>query len=113
MTRILTLAALSTALITSSGNAQQAPATSSAERAAVSDALFALAAADSGLAEMTLAEMGAKMATNPELKKLSQQMLDEHSKMNAELTGVATQKGMTLPARSAPGTNSASRAWPA
>ena len=95
MTRILTLAALSAALIATTANAQQG--TASAARSAVSDSLFALAAADGGMTEVTLAELGVQKATDPELKKFSEQMVAEHSKMNSELMSVASQKGITLP----------------
>ena len=63
----------------------------------MSDSLFAMAAADGGLAEVTLAELGVQKATDPELKKFSQHMIEEHTKMNAELTALAARKGMALP----------------
>jgi len=94
MIRNLTLAALAAALIAPMAHAQ-APAT--AGKMAVNDSLFAMAAADGGLAEVTIAQLGAQKATDPELKKFSQQMIDEHTKMNAELTALAARKGMALP----------------
>ena len=50
---------------------------------AVSDPLFAHAAADGGLAEVTLSEIGVQRATDPELKTFSKRMIDEHTRMNA------------------------------
>jgi len=94
MIRSLTFAVLSAALIASTANAQQ---TTTSAGSAVSDALFALAAADGGLTEVTLAEIGAQRATDPDLKKFSRQMIEEHTKMNAELTALATRRGVTLP----------------
>lgn len=61
------------------------------------DALFAAAAADSGLAELTLSQLGAQRATDPELKRFSQQMIDEHTRMNNELRAICAQKGMRIP----------------
>ena len=101
MIRTMTLAALSVALVVPSVHAQaqtraQAPASSSAKEG-VSDSLFAVAAADGGLTEVALAELGVQKATDPELKKFSQQMVQEHTKLNGELTALATRKGLTLP----------------
>jgi putative membrane protein len=92
MPRILTLAALAVALATPAARAQQ-----TAGNAPVNDALFAEAAADSGLAEVTLSEIGFRKATDPELKKFSQQMMDDHSRLNSELTTLAARKQLALP----------------
>ena len=67
-------------------------------RAAVNDALFAAAAADGGLSELALSELGAQRATDPELKCFSEKMIQEHTRMNAELKDLAGRKGMRLPA---------------
>jgi putative membrane protein len=96
MIRSLTLAALAAALIAPTARAQ-AQLQGTVTKAAVSDPLFAMAAADGGLAEVTLAEMGVQKATDPALKKFSQHMVEAHTKMNAELMALATQKRMTLP----------------
>lgn len=68
-----------------------------AEKMGVSDALFAATAADGGMAEVTIAEMGVKKATNPELKKFSEHMIAEHTKVNGQLKEMAAKKGITLP----------------
>jgi len=100
MIRTLTLAAFAAALIAPLARAQ-APATATgtgtAGKMAVNDSLFAMAAADGGLSEVTLAELGAQKATDPQLKSFSQQMIAEHTKMNSELTALAARKGMALP----------------
>ena len=64
---------------------------------AVNDALFAAAAADSGLSEVTLSQLGAQRATDPELKQFSEKMIQEHTRMNAELTQLAARQGMRIP----------------
>ena len=45
-------------------------------------------------------KLAAEKATNPEVKQFGQRMVDDHSKANDELKAYATQKGVTLPARS-------------
>ena len=92
MIRALTLAALAAALL-----APKAQAQATAAKSAVNDSLFAMAAADGGLTEVTLAELGSQKATDPELKKFSQEMVEEHTKMNSELMALASKKGMALP----------------
>jgi len=66
-------------------------------RAAVNDALFAAAAADGGITELTISALGQQRATDPELKKFSEQMIEEHTRMNTELKALAAQKGIALP----------------
>jgi putative membrane protein len=87
------LAALAIALATPAARAQQP----TPGNAPVNDALFAEAAADSGLAEVTLSDLGLRKATDPELKKFSQQMIDDHNRLNSELTTLAAQKRLALP----------------
>jgi putative membrane protein len=95
MIRTLTLAALAAVLAAPAAFAQQA--TTAAARAGVNDALFAAAAADGGMAELSLSELGLQRATDPELKQFSQRMIDEHTRMNQELTTLAAQRRMPLP----------------
>ncbi|MDG3005569.1 DUF4142 domain-containing protein [Paludisphaera mucosa] len=118
MLRILTLTALAVALFGPTSHAQSppreatpgrndqdassgTPATSngqtSALDAAVSDVLFAEAAAISGMAELTISQIGVQQARDPELKSFSQKMIDDHTKLAEELTSLAAQKGIALP----------------
>jgi len=92
MIRTLFLAALAAALLAPTARAQQ-----STGKAAVSDPLFASAAASGGLAELSISELGLRKATDPELKKFSQQMVADHTQMNGELSVLAAQKGIALP----------------
>jgi len=57
----------------------------------------AAAADDSGLAELTLSQLGVQRATDPQLKEFSQRMLEEHTRMNQELMTLSSQKGMRIP----------------
>jgi putative membrane protein len=103
MYRTLTLAVLTVALAAPAVFAQQAPpaqprpATAAPAATGVNDSLFALAAADCGLAELTLSQLGTERATDPELKRFSQKMMDHHNRLNQELASVAGQRGIGLP----------------
>jgi len=92
MIRTLTLAALTVITVPTLVQAQATPA-----RTAVSDPLFANAATLGGLAEVSTSEVGLQRATDPELKKFSQRMVDDHTRMNAELTALAARKAYPLP----------------
>jgi putative membrane protein len=95
MTRILTLAALAAVLAVGTARAQSTH--TNTNPAAVNDWLFAEAAHASGMAELALSELGVQRATDPELKKFSQQMVQEHSRVNNELSGLAWQRRVALP----------------
>jgi putative membrane protein len=108
MIRSLTLAALAAALIPASASAQVAAprgaatqdagvARVSATQSAVSDELFAAAAASGGLAEVNISQIGLQRATDPELKRFSQQMVQEHTQLNQELMNTVAQKGIRVP----------------
>jgi len=91
MIRTLTLTALATLLALPAAVAQE-----TAAAAPVNDSLFAAAASDSGLAEVGLSQLGVQKASNAELKKFSQQMVDEHNRLNQTLTTLATRRGIPL-----------------
>jgi putative membrane protein len=109
MIRSLTLAALAAALIPAAACAQvAAPRTSpardasgiariSATQSAVSDELFAAAASSGGIAEVNVSKIGLERATDPELKRFSQQMVQDHTQMNQELVNLVSQKGIRVP----------------
>jgi len=63
----------------------------------VSDELFAAAAASGGLAEVNISQIGLQRATDPELKRFSQQMVEEHTRMNQELMNLVSQKRIAIP----------------
>jgi putative membrane protein len=92
MIRSLTLAVLAVVLAGPTARAQVTE-----NSAPVNDSLFAEAAAVSGVTEVALSEIGLQNTTDPELKKFSQQMIDEHSKLNQELTNLCSQKQIALP----------------
>ena len=59
--------------------------------------MFAQAAAIGGVSEVAIAQLGVQKATDPELKKFSQQMVEDHTQMNSELTELASRKQIALP----------------
>jgi putative membrane protein len=61
------------------------------------DAIFAMNAAQSGLAEVQLGQLAAQKASNPDLKAFGQQMFDDHRKANDKLKSIAQAENMTLP----------------
>lgn len=111
MTRILIPAALVAALTTATAQVQaqatstpQAGATVAPQANAPSngaqtfDALFAQAAAASGLGEVAIGEIGQKKATDPRLQEFSRMVVADHTKVNKDLMALASQKGIALPA---------------
>jgi putative membrane protein len=88
---------LSTAVVVLAAGNASAQTTRGGVPAAVDDKLFAAAAAESGASEIAMSRLGVQKAVDPELKRFSQAMIDEHTKMNAELTSTAAAKAIALP----------------
>lgn len=61
------------------------------------DRKFLNEAAASGLAEVKLGQLATKQAANEDVKKFGQRMIDDHSRMNSDLTKLAQPKGVTPP----------------
>jgi putative membrane protein len=64
---------------------------------ASSDTDFIKEAAMGGMAEVELGRLAASKATNAEVKKFGQMMVEDHSKANADLKTLAAKKNVTLP----------------
>jgi putative membrane protein len=64
---------------------------------AVPGVLFAAAAPSGGLAEVNISQIGLQRATDPELRRFSQQMVEDHTRMNQEVMTLAGQKRMSIP----------------
>jgi putative membrane protein len=62
-----------------------------------SDAIFAMKAAQGGMAEVQLGQLAAQKGTSSDVKSFGQMMVDDHSKANDNLKSVASQESMTLP----------------
>jgi putative membrane protein len=74
------------------------PAAGAAASAATADSGFMMKAAGDGMAEVELGRLAIERASGADVKAFAQMMVDDHSKANGELTGLAGQKGVTLPA---------------
>jgi putative membrane protein len=61
------------------------------------DAQFMQTAAMDSMAEVVHGKQAATNAQSDEVKKFAQRMVDDHSKANDELKGLASQKQVTLP----------------
>jgi putative membrane protein len=67
------------------------------QKIASADHKFAMDAAMGGLAEVQLGKLAADHASNADVKKFAQRMVDDHDKANDELSNILKQKGMTPP----------------
>jgi putative membrane protein len=65
--------------------------------APIDDILFAAAIADGGEAEATLAQLGLEKATNPELRKLSKQMIADHILASKTIRDLYAPRNLQLP----------------
>ena len=62
------------------------------------DRRFAEKAMQGGMAEVEAGKMAMDKAQDPQVKAFAKRMVDDHSKANAELTKIASAKGITPPA---------------
>lgn len=58
---------------------------------------FAKAAAEGDLLEVQLGQLAQQKASSQEVKQFGQRMVTDHSKLNTELTNVASKDNITLP----------------
>lgn len=66
------------------------------------DKAFMTEAASGGIAEVEMGNAAVKQAQNAEVKSFGQHMIEDHSKANAELKQLASQKNVQLPSEPAP-----------
>lgn len=78
-------------------NAASAVANTAAGITVASPADFMHEAEEGGMAEFAMGKLAAQKAQNAEVKKFAQMMVDDHSKANEELKGLAAKKNFTLP----------------
>jgi putative membrane protein len=78
---------------------RQAPASSSARAAGTVDAhTFMTTAAEAGKAEVALAQLAQKSASNAGVKSFAARLEADHTKANGELMSIARTKKVSLPA---------------
>src|SRR5258708_6013595 len=63
----------------------------------VPDATFAKKAAQGNMAEVSLGKLVLQQSQNDDVKKFGQRMVDDHSKAEQELEGLASKNNLTLP----------------
>lgn len=63
-----------------------------------SDTAFVRSASQGGLAEVELGQLARTNASSERVKEFGQRMFADHSKGGEELSKIATQKGITVPA---------------
>ena len=71
--------------------------TSDSSKLAHADSAFLKDAVEGGLAEIDASKVAVNKAVNPGVKTFAQQMVDEHTKANADLVALATSKGVRVP----------------
>jgi putative membrane protein len=71
------------------------------------DSAFMAKAGGDGMAEVELGRMAVDRASSADVKAFAQMMVDDHTKANGELTGLAAQKGVTLPSEPPPAAKAA------
>lgn len=62
-----------------------------------SDDNFMKKVAEDGLAEVELGNLAVQKASNPEVKQFAQMVVDDHTKADQQLQGLASSKSVTLP----------------
>jgi len=92
ITRFTIIAASSLALATAAFAEEAKP------KLASGDENFAKKAALGGMAEVKLGELAKDKGSTPEVKEFGSQMATDHGKANDELKGIASSKGIDLPA---------------
>jgi len=68
----------------------------SANRLTPGDSTFATKAAQGGMAEVKLGELAKEKASSQAVRDFGQKMIDDHTKANDELKGIAGRKSITL-----------------
>src|SRR5690348_7083286 len=81
----------------SSGQSSGSGKSKSAKSGSNSDALFVKNAAQGNMAEVNLGKLATQNGQSEDVKKFGQRMVDDHSKAEQDLEGVASKNNLTLP----------------
>jgi len=68
-----------------------------AQQVGSADTTFAQKAAQGGMAEVKLGQLAVQNGSSDQVKQFGQRMVDDHSKANDELMGLASQENLMLP----------------
>ena len=69
-----------------------------AAKVSAADRKFVEKAASGGMAEVQAAQLAQQKSQDPKVKDFAQQMITDHTAANQQLTTIAQQKGLTIPA---------------
>jgi putative membrane protein len=89
--------AICTAAVGQDTSSGSTPKKSGTKAGAVPDAQFATKAAQGNMAEVALGKLATEKSQNDDVKKFGQMMVDDHSKAEQDLEGVASKNNWTLP----------------
>jgi putative membrane protein len=98
--RQLAIVLLSFSLAAFGQNASQSSTTGkskSSKAGGASDAQFATKAAQGNMAEVELGKLATEKSQNDDVKKFGQRMMDDHTKAEQDLEGVASKDNLTVP----------------
>jgi putative membrane protein len=79
-----------------SSSSQRGTSTAAASPSSA-DTKFMKEAAEGGMAEVALGQLAMEKASNSEVKKFGQRMVDDHTQANNELKRLASEKNVDLP----------------
>jgi putative membrane protein len=82
---------------TTQGSRSTTATTPDATMGKTADSTFAKKAAAGGMAEVKFGELAQQKASSPAVKQFGQRMVNDHSKANSQLKGVASKDDITLP----------------
>jgi len=68
-------------------------------KGATTDSSWLVMASEANLAEVDAGKLAQSKAASTEIRQFAQQMVEDHTKSNQELTDLAQKKGITLPTR--------------
>jgi len=97
------LALVASFACTALANAQASAPSAAAQKLNAADTQFLKHAAEAGLAEVEAARLAMEKGVNTQVKGYAQHMIDEHTRMHAELRTLASAKLVRLPIESSIG----------
>ena len=89
--------ALSQSSSTSSSSAMSASSSANASSVPATDKKFIREAAEGGMAEVELGRLATEKASNEDVKKFGERMVNDHSKADDKLKQIAGNDGVSLP----------------
>jgi putative membrane protein len=95
--RFLTCLAVAGLITFAAAQQNQEIAMGASSKLSASDQKFIKEAAEGGMAEVELGKLAVQKAYSDDVKQFGQRMIDDHTKANNNLKGVASSLGVSLP----------------